>query len=117
MSTVRRPVGRHVVEFSDHALDRWWERQQSEDGCGRQEAIRRLDAALAASRKDRDAPPWADLSLWHRARAEFFLHTSDGAFVVNRNANRDLVAVTYLRPRPARLRPRPRPVGELAAAA
>lgn len=118
MSNVARAVGRKTIHFSDHALDRWWEREQSVDGCGRSEAIRRLDAALSGTVEQRDAPTWVRVSQWHRALACGYLVAANGAFVVNRNKSGDYVAVTYLRaPAPAQPRARRRRQPVLARAA
>lgn len=95
--------GRRRVFFTDHALDRWWERQRDNGLHGRQAAMNllreRLDSAAQEPRRtyQRDIPPWSRLSLWHRARADGFLTLGDDAcFVINRNRGGDYVAVTYI---------------------
>ena len=91
-------LGRKTIFFSDHALDRWWERCRANRINGRQEAL-----DLLRHRLDGDGvwttslPPWNMLNLWHQARAEGFIQLdADAGFVVNKNPSRDLVAVTYI---------------------
>jgi len=56
-----------------------------------------LRVRLADASWEREPPAWTRLSLWHRGRAEGFLALDPSTgFVVNRNASRHLVAVTYL---------------------
>lgn len=95
--------GRQRIFFSDHALDRWWERQPQNFLNGRQAAQNLLRERLTvAAHEPRRTytitpPPWTRLSIWHRARAAGFLLVGDNAcFVINRNESGDLVAVTYL---------------------
>jgi len=91
-------VGRHTIHFSDHALDRFWERCCHEGYIGRREALLRLRAALAGlERIQRQPPPWLRTSWWNIARAEGYLVVlEDTCIVVNRNANGDRVAVTTI---------------------
>ncbi len=98
MARFSRTLRRRTVHFSDHALDRWWERDAQLAGCGagRRDALRRLDGALDGAQVRRDAPPWARLSLWHRARADMFVLAAGGCFVVVANPSGDLVATTFL---------------------
>lgn len=95
--------GRLHIYFSDHALDRWWERQDKNHLLGRRGALALLRERLTIAARDPrrtytiTAPPWSRLSIWHRARAEGFLLVGDDAcFVINRNESGDHVAVTYL---------------------
>lgn len=105
MSSFTHQHGRLTIFFSDHALDRWWERCQANGGHGRQQAMdllrNKLNEIAANPQKhlERTAPPWSHLSLWHQARAENYLMlASDSCFVINRNETGDLVAVTYIEP-------------------
>lgn len=95
--------GRLTIFFTNHALDRWWERCEANDLHGRQAAMNllreRLGVAAQEARRSFTtvAPPWCRLSLYHRARAEGYLSISDEAcFVVNRNPGGDLIAATYI---------------------
>jgi hypothetical protein len=96
-------IERRRVYFSDHALDRWWERCRANHVNGRQDALDLLRCSLGEGEWRYKAPSWARLSLWHRARCEGHLLLGDGAFIVNRNATGDLVAVSYIEPDDERL--------------
>lgn len=89
---------RQPIVFSNHALDRWWERCEANQLNGRKAAMALLRARLTkATWIYRELPGWANVSLYHRARAEGFLALDeDAGFVVNRNAGGDRVAVSYL---------------------
>jgi hypothetical protein len=90
-------VGRKTVFWTDHALDRWWERCGANHLTGRQAALKLLRERLEERRLERELPPWADVTLWHRARAEGFLYIDEtSGFIINKNPSRDLVAVTYI---------------------
>ena len=90
-------VGRKTVFWTDHALDRWWERCGANHLNGRVAALKLLRERLEAQRLDRDLPPWGRVTQWHRARAEGFLYIDDhSGFIINKNPSRDLVAVTYI---------------------
>lgn len=94
-----RKVGRYHIAFTNHALDRWWERHHGEDPCGRRAAMDALDKALDKAERTTEPPPGSNLSLWHRARADHYLLCEDGFFVVNRGdgaGGRDRVATTYI---------------------
>lgn len=96
MATFTHQHGRKKIHFTDHALDRWWERCKENDIHGRQQAMNLLRERLAQA-KWTSIPSWARLSLWNQARAEGFLAIDpDAGFVVNQNPNRDRVAVTYI---------------------
>jgi hypothetical protein len=102
MASFRHQIGRRTIFFSDHALDRWWQRFHGDDRSGRQAAMNELRRRLAAAIVSTDPPAWARVSLWHRARAEMYLLVDapvpvlQAAFVINRNANGDRVACTCL---------------------
>lgn len=98
MATFVHEQGRRTIYFSDHSLDRWWERCEANGLHGRQKAMDLLrERLVAATWKGRWMPTWAQVSLWNRATSEgFLLLDEDSGFVVVRNANRDLVAVTYI---------------------
>lgn len=90
-------VGRRVIFFTDHALDRWWERCRANHVSGRKAAMDLLREQLAGAVWHYKEPSWAYLSLWHRARCEGHIALDDqSAFIVNRNATGDLVAVSYI---------------------
>jgi hypothetical protein len=97
MATFNCQHGRRRIYFTDHALDRWWQRCKQNDVYGRQHAMDLLRSSLEEAIWSRSLPPWSRLSIWHQARAEGFLRIGDEAgFVVNRNENGDLVAVSYI---------------------
>lgn len=98
MAQMMRQVGRRKIFFTDHALDRFWQRfLDKEPHAGRKEAREALDTLMEAARWNRTPPPWARMNLWHRARCEGVVHLDDDhVFIVHRNPNRDLVAVTYI---------------------
>lgn len=86
-----------MIHFTDHAMNRWWERCEANNLYGRQAAMNHLRERLAEARWVHWTPSWCRLTQWHRARAEGSLLLSDDCcFIVNRNASGDLVAVTYL---------------------
>ena len=90
MLTKSHTVNGRVIAFSTHAIERYYERTDRSDAS----ALRR---DLEKARWDRSVPGFAKLSVWHRARAEGSLVlTPTSAFIVNRNADGDLVAVTFL---------------------
>lgn len=97
MANFSEKINRYTVHFSDHALDRWWERYDDNETKGRVDALEDLRDKLRSSRKSREMPPWARVNRFHRARADHFLEISDeSGFVVNRNPNGDFVAVTFI---------------------
>jgi hypothetical protein len=97
MAQFSQKIGRKMVYWTDHSLDRWWERCEDNDRAGRQECLTRLRERLSEHRIERDLPAWGRVSLFHRARAEGFLYIDDDSgFIINRNANGDFVAVTYI---------------------
>lgn len=97
MAQFSRQIGRKVVHWTDHSLDRWWERCEENGHSGRQNALVRLDSKLNVDRIEPALPPWCRISRFHAARAEGFIFLDDDSgFVVNRNANGDYVAVTYI---------------------
>jgi hypothetical protein len=97
MSSFTHEHGRRKIFFSDHALDRWWERCEQNDVHGRNEAMNLLRERLETAVWSRSTPGWAKISRWHRARAEGFLALDDvSGFVINRNPTGDRVAVTYI---------------------
>ncbi len=109
MASFSQKIRRKRVHFTDHALDRWWEREADNAPLGRQQALALLRERLNGSRACRDLPHWARVSVYHRAVADHFVDLGDASgFVVNRNSNGDLVAVTYINQvatRSGRLRP------------
>jgi hypothetical protein len=102
MSQFKHNVGRREIFFTDHSLDRWWERCRFDKSVGRKEALALLEKRLDdGARWTTEAPAWSRLSLWHRARAEGFIYIDDDSgFVINRNRQEDgsyeRVAVTYV---------------------
>lgn len=93
--TKQHVIGRRTIYFSVHAVERYYERSSSR-------SADELRAALAEARWSRALPRWVVLSTWHRARAEGAIVLNDEeAFIVNRNSNGDLVAVTFLSRRDA----------------
>lgn len=90
-------VGRRTVYWTDHALERWWERCEENECNGHRDAMGLLEEKLKCIWVDRDLPPWSKVTRWHRALAEFFIYIEDDSgFIVNRNPNGDYVAVTYI---------------------
>ena len=86
-----------TIFFTDHALDRWWERCEANGLHGRQEAMNLLRVRLADATWKRDIPGWARISVWNRAKAEGWLGMDDeSGFIINRNDKKERVAVTYL---------------------
>ena len=73
MASFAHNFGRRTIHFSDHALDRWWQRFHGDDCSGRQAAMSELRDRLADALVSHDPPAWARVSLWHRARAELYL--------------------------------------------
>ena len=97
MANFMREVGRREIVFTDHALDRWWQRCEENEINGRREALRLLDSVMDFATWKHSIPEWAGLSIWNLARAEGFVYIDDySGFVVNRNPNGDRVAVTYI---------------------
>jgi hypothetical protein len=90
--------GRRVIHFSNHALDRWWDRCKANDVHGRKDALDLLRERLGYAAWSRSLPAWSRTSLWNRARAEGFLALDENSgFIINRNdVTRDRVAVTYI---------------------
>jgi hypothetical protein len=90
--------GRRKIFFSNHALDRWWDRCKKNEVHGRKDALALLRERLQEATWE-SLPAWSRLSMWNRARAEGFLALDENSgFVVNQNAGerRDRVAVTYI---------------------
>lgn len=97
MAQFNRKVGRRDIHWSDHALDQWWTRCQQNAISGRTQALELLEERIQKAQWDHSLPMWSRVSLWHRARAEGFLYLDENSgFVINRNPNRHLVAVTYI---------------------
>ncbi len=97
MARFSQIIRRKRVHFTNHALDRWWEREADNAPLGRQQSLALLRERLNGSRACRDLPNWARVSVYHRAVADHFVDLGDASgFVVNRNSNGDLVAVTYI---------------------
>lgn len=89
--------GRRTIFFSDHSLDQWWDRCKKNEVHGRKQALSLLREALRGAQWERKLPGWCNVSLWHHARAEGFIAIDDrSGFVVNKNPNTHLVAVTYM---------------------
>jgi hypothetical protein len=85
-------IGRRTIFIADHARERYGERS------GRH-TVGQLREDLKDARWNHTLPGWAQLSLWHRARAEGCIELDeDRVFVVNRNwsTGGDLVAVSYI---------------------
>lgn len=86
-----------IIFFTDHALDRWWERCEANGLHGRQDAMNLLRERLQDSIWKHALPSWARVSLWNRARAEGWLGLDDDSgFIVNRNDKKERIAVTYI---------------------
>jgi hypothetical protein len=98
MAHIKHKLGRREIFFSDHALDRYWQRHLDDDPtAGRQECRERLRVEMETATWDRMPPVWSRMSRWHAARCEgVILLDNDHCFVINRNASGDLVAVTFL---------------------
>jgi hypothetical protein len=97
MAQFSEKIGRKVIWWTNHALERWWERCDANETNGRRDAMVLLREKIQDKRIERDLPPWSRVTLFHRARAEGFLFIDDhSGFVINRNPNGDYVAVTYI---------------------
>lgn len=98
MAHFKHTIGRREVFFSDHALDRYWQRHLDDNPhAGRKECRETLDRELDGAFWMAGIPGWSRMTLWHRARCEgCVMLDDDHAFVINRNPSRDLVAVTFL---------------------
>jgi hypothetical protein len=97
MAEFAEKIGRKTIWWTNHALDRWWERCNANETSGRRAAMELLREKVQDRRLERDLPPWSRVTLFHRARAEGFLPLDeDSGFIVNKNPNGDLVAVTYI---------------------
>ena len=97
MASFSTRIRRRVIHFTDHALDRWWEREADNVPLGRRQALELLRERLEGAQAMRDLPPWARVSLFHKARLDHFVDLGDeSGFVVNRNEGGDFVAVTYI---------------------
>lgn len=93
-------VGRKTVFWTDHALDRWWERCERNHLNGRQAALRLLSERLENRRLERDLPAWSGVSKFHRWLADGFIYIDErSGFVINKNPSKDLIAVTYIEAR------------------
>lgn len=85
------------IFFTDHSLDRFWERCKENDVHGRQQALNHLRKRLADATWFVEIPSWTKVSDWNRERADGFLSLDENSgFVVNKNPSGDRVAVTYL---------------------
>lgn len=93
-----RKVNRRKIHFTDHALDRWWERCKQNETSGRMKAMKLLHKSLQESREQKSLPRWYQPSLWHKATAHHFVSIDNGdrGFVVVKNPSGDFVAVTYI---------------------
>lgn len=98
MAFLKHRVGRKDIFFTDHALDRYWERYADQNPhAGRKEARTMLMKELETAELRRDRPAWAKMSWWHAARCIYTLHLDDDrCFIINKNPSSDLMAVTYL---------------------
>jgi hypothetical protein len=98
MAFMKHKVGRKEVFFTDHALDRYWERFVDQNPhAGRKEARAMLERELEQAELRHNRPSWARMSAWHAARCIYTLYLDcDRAFVINKNPSGDLLAVTYL---------------------
>lgn len=98
MAYFKYEVRRRTIYFSDHALDRYWQRYMDDNPhAGRKDCRQTLADEMASARWHRGIPPWSHMNLWHRARCEGVVYLDDDrAFVINRNPSKDLVAVTYI---------------------
>jgi len=82
-------IGRRLIHFSRHAEERYLQRGGTRET---------MMADFETARWDHKTPAWANLSQWHRARAEGSLMLDeDRGFVVNRfEESGDLVAVSFI---------------------
>lgn len=100
MARFAHQFGRRKIHFTDHALDRWWDRCKANEIKGRKEALENLRETLETAEFKASFPKWAVLKLWHQARAEGFIFLGeDAGFVVNKDADGTRVAVTYMEKR------------------
>ena len=97
MANFSEKINRRTIHFTDHALDRWWERFDENEIAGRADALDNLRQSLKESSVSRELPSWARVNRYHRAIADHFVKIDDDAgFVINRNPNGDFVAVTFI---------------------
>lgn len=102
MTQVAKRVEDKTVYFSNHALDRWWERCQENEVNGRSKALRLLrqrldDSKLLASDS---MPSWVRDSVKAKISEDkqrgFLSLDNDNGFVVVENGKESFVAVTFL---------------------
>ena len=92
-----RTVDKKKIHFSNHALDRWWERCEENEIHGRNQALDLLDEKLDGKKIHSRIPDWTKVNKYHRATARGFIPVGrHSGFVVNQNPNGDYVAVTFM---------------------
>ncbi len=97
MAHFSEEVKDRTIYFSNHALDRWWERCEGNELHGRSQALKMLRENLKESKVTEEIPEWSEVNKFHRAKADHFINIdSDSGFVINRNPNGDFVAVTFI---------------------
>ena len=97
MAHFSEKVKSKMIYFSDHALDRWWERYEENELNGRSQAMESLRENLKESQVTESIPEWSEVNKFHRAKADHFINIdSDSGFVINKNPNGDFVAVTFI---------------------
>lgn len=98
MADILCELGRRQIFFTDHALDRYWQRHLDDNpNAGRKQARAKLRQELPNATWQRTPPPWAYMTIWHRARCEGVVMMDEGrCFIVNKNPSGDLVAVTFI---------------------
>jgi hypothetical protein len=85
------------IYFSNHALDRWWERCTENKLNSRTEAMQMLRDNLKESEVSEIIPEWSQVNKQHRSKADHFIKIdNDSGFVINKNPNGDFVAVTFI---------------------
>jgi hypothetical protein len=101
MSQIKKRIDDKVVYFSDHALDRWWERCEENEVNGRSRAIRLLRESLNECRllPSGPMPSWVRDSAKSRLRNNqkgFLSLDNDNGFVIVEDGKGKFVAVTFL---------------------
>lgn len=100
MTQVAKRVDDKTVYFSNHALDRWWERCEENEVNGRSKALRLLKQRLDESEVLRSMPPWVRDSVKAQIsegkERGFLSLDNDNGFVIVENGKESFVAVTFL---------------------
>lgn len=92
-----KQIEEREIYFTNHALDRWWERCQENELHGRNESLDLLRQRLSGADYVNSVPEWSQVNDHHRASAKGFVKIDDeSGFVIKQNPNGDRVAVTFL---------------------